>query len=118
MFRDSYAVAEDTELKPCKDCGRNFNLDALARHKKICKKVFMKKRKPFKVTLMEDENGRAITASCGTSSGTTSSKSSNKRKASPKKPTAKKADWRKQSNSLREAMRAAREYAREEQGLQ
>merc|ERR1719436_2357424 len=31
----------------CPDCGREFNRSALDRHMKICKKVFVQKRKKF-----------------------------------------------------------------------
>ena len=31
----------------CKDCGRKFNEEALARHSGVCKKVFVDKREVF-----------------------------------------------------------------------
>lgn len=34
-------------LVPCPDCGRQFREDVLEKHIKICKKVFMEKRKKF-----------------------------------------------------------------------
>jgi len=34
-------------LIPCPDCGRSFNRESLTRHIKICKKVFVQKRKQF-----------------------------------------------------------------------
>ena len=39
----------ETELNllPCKDCGRSFVKEALQRHQKICKKIFINKRKEF-----------------------------------------------------------------------
>jgi hypothetical protein len=36
-------------LIPCPDCGRKFNQQALQKHRKICKKVFVEKRKAFNV---------------------------------------------------------------------
>jgi hypothetical protein len=38
---------EDMRLLECVDCGRKFNEKALERHVKICKKVFIDKRKVF-----------------------------------------------------------------------
>lgn len=35
------------ELVKCEGCGRNFKEEALERHAKICKKVFLQKRKAF-----------------------------------------------------------------------
>lgn len=34
-------------LIPCNDCGRTFNQQAMMKHAKICKKVFVEKRKAF-----------------------------------------------------------------------
>ena len=39
--------AENQQLSPCPDCGKMFAPEPLAKHIKICKKVFGKKRKPF-----------------------------------------------------------------------
>jgi zinc-finger of a C2HC-type len=41
------AVAQNNNFLECPDCGRRFNQDSLAKHAKICAKVFMNKRKPF-----------------------------------------------------------------------
>ena len=35
------------ERIPCPDCGRKFNEAALVKHTRICKKVFVEKRKAF-----------------------------------------------------------------------
>lgn len=40
---------EPIRLTQCRDCGRKFKEDALAKHMKICKKVFVQKRKPFDI---------------------------------------------------------------------
>ena len=40
-------TGQDEPIYPCPDCGRTFNAQALAKHKKICKKVFQKKIKAF-----------------------------------------------------------------------
>uniref|UniRef100_A0A7S3J3F7 C2HC/C3H-type domain-containing protein n=1 Tax=Euplotes harpa TaxID=151035 RepID=A0A7S3J3F7_9SPIT len=39
------AFQKATNLKPCPSCGRNFNDEALVKHKKVCKKVFQTKAK-------------------------------------------------------------------------
>eukprot|EP00927_Polykrikos_kofoidii_P030494 TRINITY_DN26204_c0_g1_i1.p1 TRINITY_DN26204_c0_g1~~TRINITY_DN26204_c0_g1_i1.p1 ORF type:complete len:491 (+),score=78.20 TRINITY_DN26204_c0_g1_i1:249-1721(+) len=38
---------DDVELVKCDDCGRKFAPDRLEKHQKICRKVFMEKRKKF-----------------------------------------------------------------------
>ena len=39
--------ADDGSRIPCSTCGRKFNAVALAKHSKICKKVFVQKRAAF-----------------------------------------------------------------------
>jgi len=41
---------EDAELLPCRHCGRNFKLEAHAKHENICQKVFQNKRKVYNTT--------------------------------------------------------------------
>ncbi len=36
-------------LIDCHDCGRRFNEQAIQKHRKICKKVFIEKRKTFDI---------------------------------------------------------------------
>lgn len=36
-------------LIECNDCGRKFNEQAIVKHRKICKKVFVEKRKAFDI---------------------------------------------------------------------
>ena len=36
-------------LIPCNDCGRKFNEQAISKHHKICKKVFVEKREAFDI---------------------------------------------------------------------
>lgn len=38
---------DDGERIPCQTCGRQFREEALLKHQKICKKVFVNKRKGF-----------------------------------------------------------------------
>lgn len=47
---------ENIVLEECPEgCGRKFKASALEKHVKICQKVFQKKRKPFKVDLVDEE---------------------------------------------------------------
>jgi hypothetical protein len=34
-------------VAPCPSCGRTFNATALAKHARVCEKVFMRKRREF-----------------------------------------------------------------------
>jgi hypothetical protein len=38
---------EDSSMQQCKSCGRSFNYEPYTRHIKICKRVFVNKRKEF-----------------------------------------------------------------------
>ena len=50
-------VYDDGERVPCSTCGRTFNPDALDRHEKICKKVFVQKRKQFNAKEQRQADG-------------------------------------------------------------
>eukprot|EP00928_Gymnodinium_smaydae_P098605 TRINITY_DN9203_c0_g1_i1.p1 TRINITY_DN9203_c0_g1~~TRINITY_DN9203_c0_g1_i1.p1 ORF type:complete len:510 (+),score=150.29 TRINITY_DN9203_c0_g1_i1:35-1531(+) len=41
------AMGDEGELIKCDDCGRSFNPESIEKHRRICKKVFMQKRKKF-----------------------------------------------------------------------
>ena len=50
-------------LVECHDCGRSFNEQAIVRHRKICKKVFVDKRKQFNAAdhrKATDANGKGL----------------------------------------------------------
>lgn len=51
------AAADDGTRIPCGSCGRKFNEQALAKHVKICKKVFVQKRKQFDVAAARAPEG-------------------------------------------------------------
>ena len=42
-----YAPQQDSNMMQCPTCGRTFNEVAFSKHIKICKKVFVNKRKEF-----------------------------------------------------------------------
>jgi hypothetical protein len=44
---DAYVDESSVQMKQCGGCGRSFNINAFAKHEKICAKVFQKKRKKF-----------------------------------------------------------------------
>ena len=66
------SLSENVELKdagplvPCQDCGRKFVAGSLARHRKICRKVFRQKRNIFDSTRIRlnaiEENNNATVA--------------------------------------------------------
>ena len=77
------------ELAPCELCGRQFNLKALAKHTKICNKVFQKKAK---VNAVDAERQKL------------------KEEAHKESQAAlnKKPDWKNKSTALQQAMKQAR----------
>lgn len=51
------APRDDGYREPCSSCGRKFNSEALAKHERICQKVFVEKRKAFDVKGMRKAEG-------------------------------------------------------------
>lgn len=113
-FGSAAMVPEDDDggghLVECADCGRKFNEDRLAKHAKICKKVFSQKRKPFNSAanrLGELENAQDLIANA-------KKIGKDKENAQKKKPTTSKAagadvpEWKKKSLAFRAAILAAR----------
>ena len=43
----AFMQAQPTNLEECPSCGRKFNENAYEKHVKICKDVFIKKRKAY-----------------------------------------------------------------------
>lgn len=55
--------AGNTNLEQCVTCGRSFNPVAMSKHAKICKKVFVDKRKTFNIQEQRkatDANGKGL----------------------------------------------------------
>ena len=96
----------DLELIKCEQCGRSFNEKALARHMKICKNVFVEKRKPFQSAESRLQglegandliaNAKEIQKDLNSANGIKKEKESKQNK------------WRLQSEQLRSAMQAMR----------
>lgn len=53
------APRDDGTRDPCSTCGRKFNSEALIKHERICKKVFVQKRKAFDVKESRKADGMA-----------------------------------------------------------
>ena len=60
-YPDEYEEQDDSERIECQTCGRKFNSQALVKHQKGCKKVFVEKRKVFDTkqqrALVNEEDG-------------------------------------------------------------
>jgi uncharacterized Zn finger protein (UPF0148 family) len=110
-------------LVTCPDCGRHFNEVSFEKHHRVCRQVFESKRKPFdsskarmRGTEMESFNRRGRRAKAtGSSSadlrkGNTVSSFHESKSTSSGAATGA-ADWRKQSEAFRAAIRAARKVS-------
>lgn len=91
-----------TSLTPCDSCGRKFNEKALEKHMKVCKKVFVDKRKAFDVGERRwdhvDSNERPKVGAEPTK----------EEKAKEELAKKKKAAWRNKSEAFRAAITCAR----------
>lgn len=81
-----------TQTTACPDCGRSFNPESYQKHIKICKKVFMKKRKQFDSTEQRANGEEPVVKS-------------NPR---PQKKTNANGKWKAQSEQFRANLQAAR----------
>jgi len=101
---------DDGPTYPCPDCGRSFRASVLEKHARICKKVFVQKRKPFDVVanrLGEFDNASELIAKAKRLE-----QENAQPKAQPKKKESKDAPkWQKQSLEFRQAMLAAKAAA-------
>ena len=112
---------------PCPDCGRKFNEIALAKHTRVCKNVFMKKRKPVNLTAARLGDAAAaqgvelsaVSGGAGTVArgrpprgGAPTGRAGGRAAGAGKRPQAgvgnKKASWKVRSQQLRQAMQANR----------
>ncbi|GLD98602.1 hypothetical protein PINS_up007319 [Pythium insidiosum] len=98
-------------MRECANCNRRFNVVSLAKHQKICEKVFSGHRKVFDMTAKRLEGTEAEKyAKQGSKKGHATA---SKRAAAEDQPIkAKAVDWKQQSNAFREAMRANREVTK------
>eukprot|EP00501_MAST-03F_sp_TOSAG23-6_P000086 GSMAST32.ASY1.ANO1.88.1 assembled CDS len=101
-------ASEPMRLIPCRFCGRKFNEKVHARHVKICAKSRKKHRKTFSMA----EKRAAALAELNPGVNAREIKKNSKKAAAKieRSKKVKKAKWKSESNSLREAMKASREY--------
>ena len=102
------------DLDPGIDCGRTFNEIAYSKHSKICRKVFIQKRKVFdskkaraRGTELENfqrQQGKLSSSRVGKAMKSIVS-------LIPQISFSQQPTWKSQSNSFRQAMRQARAYA-------
>ena len=110
---DQDAEGDVGERIECPTCGRKFIEEALMRHQKVCKKVFVQKRKVFDIKAVRQE---AIKSELKDSDYRPApSKAAPKKKAAAQaedKPVggagSKAAKWKAQSEMFRAALRAAK----------
>lgn len=100
----------DEDRIECPTCGRKFVEEALMRHQKVCKKVFVQKRKVFDVKKVREE---AIKAEMKDSDyrAPPSKATAQKKPAASEKAVgggSKAAKWKAQSEMFRAALRAAK----------
>ena len=106
---------EYIQQRQCPDCGRSFNEPAFERHTKICKKVFLEKRKTFNSSKMRiqsiaQDDPEVIKHATATKGGR--GKANNRQSAMQRDraaASAKKSKWAEESRQFREAMKNARQ---------
>lgn len=106
--RTSIAIIP-AELQQCPHCNRSFNERSFEKHTRICKKVFVDKRRVFDSTKKRIEGTEAAFFNKKIKSSIKSSGilfENNKRKQDTS--TIKSSKWRQQSQQFRQAMKAAR----------
>jgi hypothetical protein len=89
----------------CPDCGRHFAPESLLRHTKICKKVFLSKRKVFNSSKQRLDANPETLKQKKTAGRAGAAVASNKPPTAAKSAASK---WKEQSKQFREAMRAVR----------
>jgi hypothetical protein len=99
---DEEAGEFDENTIQCPDCERRFAPEPFSRHVRICKKVFVNKRRVF------DSSKKRIEAIPELKSLLDSKKRASKKSAPPVQQAAKSGKWKEQSLAFRAAMRAAR----------
>jgi len=99
MGMDDGQPPPNVERVACAQCGRKFAPAALARHTKICAKVFCQKRKAYKAPLVDDEARKAARS---TDQAAVEKELARKRELAKKK-------WKAQSSMLRNAVRTSKQ---------
>lgn len=113
---EMYANSATNALLPCRTCGRTFNEDALKRHARVCRRVNKAsgRTRKFNAAL---KRAQAIAEQNNISQAKAKSMIRSSKRGGDSKPSSLSSfgrsgeKWREQSSALREAMRAARQYA-------
>jgi len=129
------AIADIGELMECPDCGRKFNSGPYEKHVKICAKVFMKKRKVFdsqkhriadnpELVKILKQNNKQVRGPPKKPPTGAAKPPMNNFEETPKRmaggmnkqlaeddSASKASKWKQQSQSFREAMKAARQVS-------
>lgn len=95
-------------MEECDNCHRRFNLSSLAKHRKICEKVFTGQRKVFNMTAKRLEGTEAEKIA---KKATKSGGGGSKKAASAEEQPLKKPDWKSKSSAFRDAMKASRDVS-------
>lgn len=113
-------AAASAPLQECRDCGRKFNEKAFVVHRRVCRKVFVEKRKKFdaKAQMLPEEaakvareGGSPGSRAGGRGRGRGRSRGGGRAGGRPGAiGGAKKGKWAAQSSQLRQALQAARAY--------
>ena len=101
---DEYEEDDNGEKQECPDCGRQFKEKAYAKHIKICKKVFMKKRKPMDMKaqrIVSDEHKEIL------KHNEIMQKKAKKKEDKEKEAKIAKNNWKAKSEMFRQAMKAS-----------
>jgi hypothetical protein len=104
---------------PCRSCGRKFNPVSLQKHAKICQKVFQEKRKEFNVAEQRKTDDQTTMDREQRFMGKKkATKNQSRERASNDMPIqpSKKELWKKQSEELRNAMKAGRGGGKSDSG--
>lgn len=108
-YQDAMGDEDDAKRLPCPDCGRRFLPQPLAKHVKICQKVFQKKRKQFDSAKMRVEGIPELKELNDQSKKGKNRLNATKAQKPP--PADSKSKWKAQSEQFREAMRAIKDSA-------
>ena len=107
---DNDDAEEDNQGEECETCGRKFNIESYSRHIKICKKVFVNKRKAFnaKNKRVIDSDHAQILKNAELEEKKKAKLNKGKNDLGEGKETKKEPKWKKQSEAFRNVLQNAR----------
>lgn len=104
-------MAAQIKLYPCGSCGRKFKKDTLAKHRKVCKKVFKSKRPKFDDVAMRHGNDPEALRNAKNAQREIEKIKKGKKKAKKRRggfPENNKKKWKKESEAFRAQIKMAR----------